>query len=126
MSPALAGRAGSCAVLQRCLRDPIAGPSVTAALGRFLPASLIDGFRAAPDPTRALDTFDGESETPALVWHGALRKTLRRGVASQLEAYRRSSSDSDGHPWALTPDVKVKSTSVVGCVVLAGAAWVCE
>jgi hypothetical protein len=80
---------------------------VTATLERFLPASVVDRLRAAADSKAALDTFDGEAETPALVWNGAMRKTLRRFVASQLDAYRKS-GEPDGHLWALTHDVKVR------------------
>ena len=106
LSPALAGRAGCCSILQRCLRDPIAGPSVTAALDHFLPCSIIDSLRASTDPKAVLETFDGEAETPARVWNAAMRKVLRKFVAGQLESYR-ASGEPDGHPWVLTHEIQV-------------------
>jgi hypothetical protein len=81
----MATRAGSVSLLQRCLRDPIGGPPITAFLTKFLPGNMIDRVRSDPSPAASLLTFDGESETPALVWHGGMRKELRLALVQQLE-----------------------------------------
>ena len=104
----LGGRCGAVAVLQRCLRDPISGPSVTNLLDRFLPSNIIQRLRSDANPQETLSTFDGESETPALVWDGAMRKTLRAALALELEAYRSNSDEEDGHAWAPPWDFKVR------------------
>jgi len=87
---------------------------VTAALDHFLPSSIIDCLRASSDPKAVLETFDGEAETPALVWNGAMRKTLRKFVAGQLEAYRKG-GEPDGHPWILTHEIQVLGEGAESC-----------
>jgi hypothetical protein len=105
-SPALSGRRGVISIIQRCLRDPIGAQHVTAQLSMFFPPNIIDRIRGDTDHALTLETFDGESETPVLLWNASMRKTLRQGIADELKAYR-SNGEPDGHLWEPAWDYKV-------------------
>jgi len=106
-SPAMSGRKGVISIMQRCLRDPIGAQHVTSQLSLFFPPNIVDRIRGDSDQATTLETFDGESETPVLLWNAAMRKFLRAEIAEELKVYR-SKGEPDGHLWEPAWDYKIR------------------
>jgi hypothetical protein len=77
-------RMGSAKTLSRLLWDPKTGSVATPLLTRFLPPTLVVVLKEE-GPDVMLTLFDGESDTPELIWDGSMRTELRRVLAEHLD-----------------------------------------
>uniref|UniRef100_A0A6U9WK67 Uncharacterized protein n=1 Tax=Pseudo-nitzschia australis TaxID=44445 RepID=A0A6U9WK67_9STRA len=102
-------RIGAAKILSRLLWDPKTGQTLASLLGRFLPTSLIVVLKEE-GPDTMLNLFDGESDTPELIWDGSMRGELRKVVGLELDSciqFRRETG-SGNEDFNLKRDVRVK------------------
>lgn len=78
-------RTGAAKTLSRLLWDPKTGPVLAPLLQRFLPTTLVVILKEE-GPDTMLNCFDGESDTPELIWNSTMRAELRKVMAEQLDA----------------------------------------
>jgi hypothetical protein len=78
-------------------------------LQRFLPATLAVVLKEE-GPETMLNLFDGESDTPELIWESSMRAELRNIIAEQLDACieKRRESGVGNESFVLEPGVRVK------------------
>lgn len=81
---ALASRQGAARTLSRLLWDTAAGPYIGPLVERFLPSSLVVILKEK-GPDELLKSYDGESETPELIWNASMRSELRTAIADVLD-----------------------------------------
>lgn len=76
---------------------------------RFLPATLAVVLKEE-GPDTMLNLFDGESDTPELIWNGSMRVELRQVIAEQLDACieKRQESGAGDERFSLTAEIQVK------------------
>ena len=80
---------------------------------RFLPPTLVVVLKEE-GPDVMLSLFDGESDTPELIWDGSMRAELRRVLAEELDRCikeRQGKSVAD-EEFTLSPSVRVKYTKL--------------
>ena len=73
--------------------------SLASLLGHFLPSSLIVVLKEE-GPDKMLNLFDGESDTPELIWDGEMRGELRNIAGIELDScmqYRRETGHGNDH-----------------------------
>jgi len=102
-------RMGSAKTLSRLLWDPKTGPLIAPLLQRFLPTTLVVVLKEE-GPDTMLNLFDGESDTPELIWDGSMRSELRRVIADQLDACitKRREKGVGDERFTLAPGISVK------------------
>ena len=78
-------------------------------LQRFLPATLIVILKEEGAETM-LNLFDGESDTPELIWDSSMRSDLRRVVGSLLDSCveERTRTGVGNESFAVSPNTRVK------------------
>ncbi|CAB9505549.1 DnaJ (Hsp40) homolog, subfamily C, member 13 [Seminavis robusta] len=79
-----AARVGAAKTLSRLMWDPQTGPSTAPLLQRFLPSTLVVRLKEE-GPDAMLKLFDGESDTPELIWDSSMRAELRGALSEQLD-----------------------------------------
>ena len=75
---------------------------------RFLPATLT--VRLKEDPEAMLRSFDGDADTPELIWDASMRSALRNAIEKQLEAIMQARKANDGsyNAFVLPPEALVR------------------
>ncbi|CAJ1946333.1 unnamed protein product [Cylindrotheca closterium] len=114
-------RTGSAKTLSRLLWDPTTGPKLAPLLQRFLPLTLVVILKEE-GPDTMLNLFDGESDTPELIWDGSMRTELRRVLAEQLDPClsKRQASGVGDDQFALGPEILVKYKNLDGELFIGG------
>mmetsp|Transcript_6988 Transcript_6988/g.16332 ORF Transcript_6988/g.16332 Transcript_6988/m.16332 type:complete len:3227 (-) Transcript_6988:18-9698(-) len=114
-------RTGSAKTLSRLLWDPATGPKLGPLLQRFLPLTLVVILKEE-GPDTMLNLFDGESDTPELIWDGSMRTELRRVLAEQLDTClsTRQASGVGDDQFVLSPETLVKYKSLDGELFIGG------
>jgi len=118
---AWAARTGAAKTLSRLLWDPTTGPKLAPLLQRFLPMTLVVILKEE-GPDTMLNLFDGESDTPELIWDGSMRTELRRVLAEQLDTClgERQVSGVGDDEFALSPETLVKYKNLDGELFIGG------
>ncbi|KAG7366914.1 heat shock protein DnaJ domain protein [Nitzschia inconspicua] len=114
-------RAGAAKTLSRLLWDPQTGQTIAPLLQRFLPTSLVVVLKEEGSDTM-LNLFDGESETPELIWDASMRAELRKVVTHELDECmkaRRETGRGDEN-LSLDPTVRVKYTKLENELFIGG------
>ncbi|KAL3930367.1 MAG: hypothetical protein SGBAC_011798 [Bacillariaceae sp.] len=114
-------RTGGAKTLSRLLWDPTTGPKLAPLLQRFLPLTLVVILKEE-GPDTMLNLFDGESDTPELIWDGSMRSELRRVLAEQLDTClsKRQASGFGDDQFALSPETVVKYKNLDGELFIGG------
>lgn len=90
-------------------------------LQRFLPTTLVVVLKEE-GPDTMVNLFDGESDTPELIWNGSMRVELRQAIAEQLDACideRLQGVTGEGR-FTLKPDIQVKYKDLQGELFVGG------
>lgn len=90
-------------------------------MGRFFPASLIVILKEE-GPDTMLNLFDGESDTPELIWDGSMRGELRKVAGSELDScmqLRRETGHGDDN-FCLKDGVMVKFAKLENELLVGG------
>lgn len=98
-------RQGAAKALSRLLWDPSTGPLASALVQRLLPNALAVVLKEE-GPDSMLRIFDGESETPELIWGSEMRSELRLALAEKLD--ERFSGSFDTQKYDLPPGFRVQ------------------
>jgi DnaJ family protein C protein 13 len=77
-------RQGAAKALSRLLWDPQTGPIAGPLVQRFIPNALAIVLKEE-GPDSFLKTYDGETETPELIWDSEMRGELRVELAEKLD-----------------------------------------
>lgn len=85
------------------------GLPLASLLGHFLPTSLIVVLKEE-GPETMLNLFDGESDTPELIWDSTMRGELRNVAGVELDSIMefRRETGSGKESFSLSPGVRVK------------------
>eukprot|EP00934_Nitzschia_sp_Nitz4_P000945 Nitzschia sp. Nitz4//scaffold10_size219509//158366//167608//NITZ4_001449-RA/size219509-augustus-gene-0.252-mRNA-1//1//CDS//3329532983//945//frame0 len=102
-------RTGAAKTLSRLLWDPKTGPVIAPLIQRFLPETLTVVLKEE-GAEKMLNLFDGDSDTPDLIWDGTMRTELRRVIGQVLGEciHQRVSSGAKDELYVLEPTVRVK------------------
>jgi len=114
-------RSGAAKILSRLLWDPQTGQTLAPLLGRFLPTSLIAVLKEE-GPDTMLNLFDGESDTPELIWDSAMRGELRKVAGMELDLcmkFRRENGTGNDS-FNLEPKVRVKYSNLENEIFIGG------
>jgi hypothetical protein len=98
-------RQGAAKALSRLLWDPSTGSLASALVQRLLPSALAVVLKEE-GPDSMLRIFDGESETPELIWGSEMRSELRLALAEKLD--ERFSRSFDTQKYDLPPGFRVQ------------------
>lgn len=98
-------RQGAAKALSRLLWDPSTGPLTAPLVQRFLPNALTVVLKEE-GPDSMLRIFDGESETPELIWDSEMRSELRLALAEKLD--ERFSGSLEMQRYDLPPGFRVQ------------------
>jgi hypothetical protein len=138
-------RAGAAKALSRLLWDPRTGPVIGKFSARFtmaaieilpnllrhlLPAPLLERFLPASlvvvlkeeGPDTMLNLFDGESDTPELIWDAGMRTELRKVTTLQLDKCMQTRRETGkwNESLILEPSIRVKYSKLESELYLGG------
>jgi len=114
-------RIGAAKILSRLLWDPKIGQTLASLLGFFLPMSLIVVLKEE-GPDTMLTLFDGESDTPELIWDNSMRGELRRVASLELDSCMqlRRETGRGNENFHLNPNSRVKFTRLENELFIGG------
>lgn len=114
-----AARQGAAKALSRLLWDPETGSLTASLIQRFLPNALTVILKEE-GPDSMLNIFDGESETPELIWDSEMRGELRNALAEKLgeslEINQASITSYELHPAFRVKYTKLEDELYIGGV----------
>jgi len=122
-SKAFASRDGAVKSLGRLLWDPKTGGVAAPLIGRFLPPTLVAILKEST--STYLSTFDGEAETPELIWDSEMRGELRTQIGAHLDAVFMAREDDTedgkgGAQWTIDPGFSVKYAKLLDELFIGG------
>ncbi|GKY91883.1 hypothetical protein MPSEU_000159900 [Mayamaea pseudoterrestris] len=100
-----AARLGAAKVLSRLMWDPSTGTIATATLDRLIPSTLTIILK--DNPEQLVTLFDGDSDSPELLWDAVMRGELRKVVGLQLDACLMNHKEQDCFKRSTKPDANM-------------------
>lgn len=108
-------RKGAAKNLSKLLWDPVTGTLIAPLLKQFLPESLVIVLKEQGSDVM-LHLFDGESDTPELIWDSTMRAELRHLLAKHLDECMKHRKDKNYKDtlFSLPPNFGVKYKKLEG------------
>lgn len=108
-------RKGAAKILSKLLWDPVTGTMIAPLLNQFLPESLVIVLKEQGSDVM-LNLFDGESDTPELIWDSTMRAELRHILAKHLDECMKHRKDKnyEDASFSLPPNFCVKYKKLEG------------
>jgi hypothetical protein len=114
-------RDGAVKTLGRLLWDPKTGVLAGPLIGRFLPPTLVSILKEGTGGF--LGVFDGEAETPELIWDAEMRGELRGELGKMLDGIfmeREDGTRKGGDAWEIDPGFSVKYVKLMDELFVGG------